>query len=331
MDPQEPSDHHTYSWIMLYADMVHFLLRALKFYHGHLVSEQQAFEADPDLAGLVSDDSRRNFGLYREVAEVERVTLWLEEKIERGGAKAFDYDISMSHGMVRYLKSVGSLYLQHLRARRNALSLRANLSTNTLESIDTEITRFEERLDTGVFGNATMRPLLVDEIKRSPEPEAVAATPETARLAHVPRPPPVIMQSIEVLDPELRERCLDLFHKFADGNQLERLDTVVAEAGRILEDRLRRATKATDGATGRDLTTRAFTGPRALFEISTIKSEQEAAGLLFMGAFGYIRNPTQHKLRKDLSAQRVVQIVGFIDYLISLLEAATPREDGRDG
>ena len=63
------------------------------------------------------------------------------------------------------------------------------------------------------------------------------------------------------------------------------------------------------------------------FRISDVDAEQQAAFLLFRGAFGYIRNRAHHKLLSDLPPERVVQIVGFIDYLISLAESAVRRED----
>jgi hypothetical protein len=55
--------------------------------------------------------------------------------------------------------------------------------------------------------------------------------------------------------------------------------------------------------------------------LSSIPAEQEAAHLLFRGVFGFIRNPFHHHLIGDLSPERTLQLVGTVDYLLSLLEA----------
>lgn len=102
----------------------------------------------------------------------------------------------------------------------------------------------------------------------------------------------------------------------------ERLDTVIAEATRILETRLRTLTGAPQECVGVDLARRAFAGESPLLRVSDVTSEQEAVHLLFRGAFGFIRNPVQHKLLGKLSPDRVLQILGFIDHLLFLAETA---------
>jgi uncharacterized protein (TIGR02391 family) len=109
-----------------------------------------------------------------------------------------------------------------------------------------------------------------------------------------------------------------LFRQFEASAQADRHDTVVTEATRILEDRLRKLTGTTDGATGAELATRAFAGNAPALRVSDIEAEQQAAHLLYRGVFGFIRNNVHHKLRPDLASERVLQILGLIDYLIFL-------------
>jgi uncharacterized protein (TIGR02391 family) len=115
---------------------------------------------------------------------------------------------------------------------------------------------------------------------------------------------------------------LDLFNQFQESGQADRNDTVVAEASRILENRLRAVTGCTDGSTGKQLVTLAFNGQKPKLRVSSVPSEQEAAQLLFMGTFGFIRNQVQHKLLGSLPAERVLQVLGWIDYLLSVIEQA---------
>lgn len=175
-----------------------------------------------------------------------------------------------------------------------------------------------------MFSEATPWPLLVDQLEAPQESEQEDTANES--LSHVKRPKPVFFNSIEILDSELKNRCLDLFNHFEETFQPERHDTVVTEATRILENRLRILTKSSGSETGADLAAKAFAGKEPMFIVSEIQSEQDATHLLFRGAFGYIRNRAHHKLLSDLSAERVLQIVGFIDYLISIAESAKYNE-----
>lgn len=62
--------------------------------------------------------------------------------------------------------------------------------------------------------------------------------------------------------------------------------------------------------------------------ISAIAAEQEGAYALYRGVFGFIRNSVGHRLLGDLQPERVLQIGGMIDYLISVAEAARRKEPG---
>jgi hypothetical protein len=57
-----------------------------------------------------------------------------------------------------------------------------------------------------------------------------------------------------------------------------------------------------------------------------------------MGVFGFLRNPTHHRLLGELALERVMQQLGMIDYLLGLLdgaqrertsEAKTPAPDAK--
>jgi hypothetical protein len=104
--------------------------------------------------------------------------------------------------------------------------------------------------------------------------------------------------------------------------QHDRLDTVISEATRILEDRLRALAGADVSCSGVDLATFAFRLPAPRLGVSEVPAEQAAAQLLYRGIFGFVRNSAHHRLLGELQPERVLQVVGMVDYLISVAEAA---------
>ena len=322
LDKTEPNDRHIYNWVLLYRESVLFFIKALKFYESIIDKELSDVDEDEHLKELLTDDVKREFRLEKGVNQAQRTREWLEREIAKGEESDFHYDINMSHGSVRYIKSVCTLYIKFLYTRRNLFSERPNVSANTLEAVDTQITRLEEILNSGVFASASPVPLLVDQLDEQNKYEEQEVEVKHEAITFARRPKPVFIESIEILDSELKGRCLDLFNHFEEVSQPERHDTVVTEATRILENRLRILTKTTGGETGAELAAKAFAGKTPMFKISNIQAEQDAAHLLFRGAFGYIRNRAHHKLLADIPPERVLQILGFIDYLISVAESA---------
>ena len=176
----------------------------------------------------------------------------------------------------------------------------------------------------GVFQKASAPPLLVDEVvSASPAEESPLNQP----VSNVKRPRPVVISSVEVFDPELRERCLDLFEKFKEDGQRDRLDTVITEATRVLENRLRKLSGASVTCTGVDLATFTFGGQTPRLVASSVPAEQEAVHLLFRGVFGFIRNQVHHRLVGELQPDRVLQVLALIDYLISVGQGALVTAD----
>jgi len=321
----EPPDRHQYLCISFYREKVLFFVAAIKYYEDLLKEEERQVEADPHLSALLTKDIRRQLRIGRDHSEATRLRERLEQEIAKQ-PESFDIDISLSHRITRYLKSVGLLYLDFLKQKRNEFSKFPNITRNTLSAIDLQITTLEEVLHTqGIFAKASPLPLLVEH-DLSNITSSQPTQDERDSSTTVSRPKPVIIKSIEILDPQLRDRCLDLFTEFEVSGQPERHDTVVSEATRVLENRLRILTRTNDNATGMYLAARAFAGQSPLLRVSETASEQEAVHLLFRGTFGFIRNSVQHRLLSDLAPERVLQILGLIDYLIFIANTASPAE-----
>jgi hypothetical protein len=318
METSENHDDYQYNWVLFERDTILFVLRAIDFYLALLGDEEAELSSDPDLAALITDDTRRELGLKRDKERTQRIKQWLEDKLA-DRKNSWDVSFSPSHWLVRFMKSVGLLYLAKLKKSRNSLASRTNVTSATLSAVDREISSKEEIFNTsGVFKNAS--PL---ELLASYGEETVAtdtqATAEGVSLLTASRPRPILVGSIEILDHELRTRCLDLFNKFQESGQSDRNDTVVSEATRILENRLRTVTACEDGKSAKQLVTLAFNVDNPIVAVSSVRAEQEAAQLLFLGTFGFIRNQVQHKLLGDMPAERVLQILGWVDYLLSVI------------
>ncbi len=322
--PREPHDSHTYQDVSFDRSTLEFYLLAVTFYNGLLQEDWQAIQADPDLKILLDPEARKDLAIVRELERIGRVSDWLKMQIQRAGTGPFGVEVSISHGTVRLIKSVGQLYIKHLWQSRNRLASRPNISRHALSAVDTEITRFEEKTTIGILHDATPVDLLVGEVLQEAQPEP---TQRVETLAQTQRPRPVVIGTIEVLDADLRTRCLDLFEVFGQEDKRDRLDTVVSEAARVLEHRLRTLSGAPPTCTGVELASYCFGGSTPRLVVSTVPAEQEGVHLLFRGAFGFIRNPVQHKLMRELQPERVLQILALVDYLVYLAVTATKAKE----
>jgi len=318
MEISENHDDHQYNWVMFDRGTILFVLRAIDFYLTLLGDEEAELSSDPDLAALITEESRRELGLRRDKERTQRIKTWLEEKLA-GRDDSWDVTISPSHWLVRFMKSVGLLYLAKIKRSRNALAARTNVTSSTLATVDREISSKEEIFhSSGVFKNASPLELLASYDRDPVEADSQHQAQSTS-LLHAMRPRPVLVGSIEILDHELRTRCLDLFNQFREAGQSDRNDTVVSEATRILENRLRIVTSCNEGRSAKQLIAQAFNPDNPILRVSSVRAEQEATQLLFLGTFGFIRNQVQHRLLGEMPADRVLQILGWIDYLLSVI------------
>jgi uncharacterized protein (TIGR02391 family) len=322
----EPPDHHIYNWVNLFPDTLRFFLAAARYYQNRLEGELQRIQSDDLFSEVLDERTIESLEITKEAKRFSTIADRIQAQIDKS-PDAPDYELTLRHQDVRVLKALGILYLSHLEERRDGLSTSGRFSTMAIQALDSRIARFREILSLGVFKDATPWPLLVEEAGSIGPTEDVQGNKETTAQAR--RPPPRILSTIEILDPQLRERCLDLLEAFDEGEQSHRFDTVVAEATRVLEHRIRQLTGADASISGVNLMTYAFGGDHPKLVVSEDSSEQEAAHLMYRGATGFIRNPFHHRLIEDVSRERVLQILGLVDYLIYVAQTATPagRQD----
>jgi len=320
----EPPDHHVYRTVMFERDTFESFLTAVRFYEERLAEDIRSVQGDPELAGLLDQETLESYPIGGELRRTTRLREWLTLHLERSGtlpgARSHFVDISLPHEMVRFLKSVELLYLEHLRRKRDVIASHPTTSKALLYALDQQLAKFQEKIGVGVFKVATPYPLVIDQLPPIAVDPAATTGPPAA-----PRPRAVVPDSIEIRDSELRRRCLDLLARFQEDGDHDRLDTVISEATRILEDRLRKLAAADASRSGLDLATFAFRPAEPRLRVSEVTAEQEGAQALYRGIFGFVRNSAHHRLLGELQPGRVLQIVGMIDYLISV--AASARRD----
>lgn len=277
----EPPDSEIYSWVRFSKEGFHFLRSSVQYYLRLLESDLKGIKADPELAALFPDGKIHSYPLNEEIDRAKNVLEFLDHTIEKADTNAWHYRATVSHGLVRFLKSCRILYVAYLRLKRDEFNSQHGVSKQGVDAIDRRLSELEEATGTGIFADAIPYPLsapTVESLKQRMSGTQSKLEPNATR--------PVVIDTIEIRDPALRARCLDLFKLFQDDNQTERLDTVVTEATRILEDRLRGLSNAPAACTGVDLAKHAFNPEKPVLRLSEISAEQDAAHLLFRGVFG---------------------------------------------
>ena len=66
--------------------------------------------------------------------------------------------------------------------------------------------------------------------------------------------------------------------------------------------------------------------PTPRIKFSDVKDLQESAHLLFRGYSGFVRNEVMHGLVPSYTRERVLQLIGMVDYLLFILSAAETKK-----
>jgi hypothetical protein len=112
-------------------------------------------------------------------------------------------------------------------------------------------------------------------------------------------------------------------------------DTVIREAGVVLEDRLRTVGGVGSDLHGKDLVEAILSPGRGTLVFSSHPGEQDGVRMLYRGAMQFIRNPPMHKLIEypESTARLFIRLIDTL--LLLLSEGGLQREDavtaGRKG
>ncbi|MDP2181902.1 MAG: TIGR02391 family protein [Actinomycetota bacterium] len=316
-DFMEHDDSYVYD-VYFSRDTFHLIVAAIRHYKSLLDAGKRAVLEDSAIGAFMDESTFKTFPVARDMRTIDWLLERLEKTLSDQVENNWDYDFRVTHGNARILKSASLLYLDVLAVRRDEIANRPDVARAVVEALDEQLARLRELLETGIFSRMSTVSLAFDQLPQSSGHGLahVQASPSSAGAS-----PPVVLDSIQIRDPQLRSRCLDLVARFDSDGEHERLDTVLNEATRILEDRIRTLSGAEPELIGVDLARFAFAPPNHRIVLSDITAEQEGAHLLFRGVFGFVRNAVHHRLVDDLQPQRVLQILGMIDYLIFVAES----------
>jgi len=103
------------------------------------------------------------------------------------------------------------------------------------------------------------------------------------------------------------------------------LDTMIREAGVVLEDRLRAVGEAGSDLEGVRLVDALLIPEKGKLVFSSHPGEQEGVRMLYRGAMQFIRNPPMHKLI-EYPEDTARLLIRLIDSLLQLLSEGEPRQ-----
>ncbi len=317
-------DNHLYELVNFSSTALKLFVDALRHYQRLLETDIQELQQEEFIAQILPQETIGNLPIAQEISRIKRYADILEEKLQKAGD--WGAVLSIYHGDVRFLKSVTELYLNEIRVKRDSFARSRRVSKAALEALDTRIAELAEKNKGGIFQRAELVPLLVnprtEDIEESSPPVEAPASPRAPQGATSTLTP---IYGIELLDPELRQRCLDLLEQRLGDS--DKLDTIISEATRVLEHRIRLLSGADSTLSGLDLVTHAFGGNAPRIQLGENPAERDAAHLLFRGVFGFIRNPFHHRII-PINRERVIQLLGLVDYLLYVLENAAKTPSG---
>jgi hypothetical protein len=227
----------------------------------------------------------------------------------------------ITYGALRWLKAGMLLRIDQLKILRDQeFAKYSSVPVNVAQAINAKIAQDENLSESGIFNSMVPHPLNFDSVMPAPIKVQVADS-----ITVDPKGPLLVMR-VELLDAELRHRCGDLYEQFAnDPTHQDRFDTVLRDAGVVIESRIRELTGLAENLIGEVLLAKAIAADTGELIFGNDKSEQKAVHNLFLGFFGFIRNNVNHRLVPTYTKERAAQVLGMADYLLFLLSQGRRR------
>lgn len=220
-----------------------------------------------------------------------------------------------STAMLRYYKTGLMLMAQMYSDERNtAFSNYISIPRTIIKASNEKIQQIRNMAEEGILNRVSAYDLFIE---RTNEQEPIKFSSNTS----IPILQ-IVDDEIPIIDQELRQRCLFILRNLQAEENYGQFDTVIREISVILEDRIRNLSQIGESLSGSKLLTEAIKKEPNKILFSENRDQQEAAYLLFMGYSGFIRNEVMHRLVPNYTYERVVQLMGFVDYLLYLLSQA---------
>jgi hypothetical protein len=289
----------------------------LEFHRGleALLRELEQHRKSVEQLGLTASPFEEEVDYLRGMVE------WGKEKLEamKDSRRGMITVNGVTYGSLRYLKA-GILYRAFEVEKQKSAFLAKNkvVPKSVLRSFDARIEQLRGMAEMGKLSG--LKP--ADVLFELTETYAPAGdSPPTPKLVQA-LPPPASTSEVFVVDEVLRKRCLPLLGAIDGVGGTDQYDTVIREMSVVLEDRVREISGYTGNASGADLLGITMARDPVLIRFSPEKNVQDAAHLFFRGYSGLVRNEVMHRLVESYTRERVVQLLGTVDYLLYLLSRA---------
>lgn len=260
----------------------------------------------------------------KETRRLIRMIEWGKERLQKTVEPYDEITIGgVSYGSLRYLKA-GALYrAKKLIEKRDEIAKSHKyIPKAVVSAFDERIQQLVNLAEQGVLNGLKPADVFFDvyiEADKKAAHEVVRFVHETSKESYSNLEMPIV-------DQVLRDRCLKILRAIDEDGSQEKLDTVIREMSVVLEDRIREVSGITDPISGGDLISAAMAKQPSLIKFSERKDLQENAHLLFRGYSGFVRNEAMHRLVPSYTRERVMQLLGFVDYLLFLLTRAESQK-----
>lgn len=295
-----------------------FYISSYKEFHNGL---RIALEELKKYSSLIAELGLESSPYDKETRRLDRMIEWGEERLKGKEAKLPFDEITLSGvtwGTLRYLKTGILLHAQRLIEKRlKVLQKNQFIPRSIIQSFDERIKQLLNLAEQGMLNG--LRPTdiffeLLPSEKEDSKEEPMLKSPVTGIKYS--------SSEVPIIDPILRERCLALLRPILEEGFDEQLDSVIREMSVILEDRVREVSGYTGKLSGTELFSAVMAKEPLQIKFSNEKDIQESAHLLFRGYSGLVRNEVMHKLVPSYTQERVLQLLGTVDYLLFLLSRA---------
>lgn len=254
------------------------------------------------------NQGKQDSPFIQEIENVRSIVSWMNAHLKDKNNYEYIYQ-TLSHKIVRYLKA-GLLYKQLLVEDEINKIRQENSSMPDafFEELEEQIFKLKEEAEEGFFKNTKPADIFLSILL--PNKKNIVQTEKTC----------LLLDNIPIIDKELSDRCSSLL-ALADSKieSINQYDDVLRSAITVLESRIKDKTGLNDY--GDALIGKAFNKDKPILKVSSNENVQNGVIFLFKGYIAVIRNDLAHNV-VPLTRERTVQLLGFVDYLLSIVEGA---------
>lgn len=295
-----------------------FWVTTYKEFHEGLKSIVQELEK---YSGLAESLELESSPYEKEIKRLKDMIDWGEKRLGAEASQSLrEITVNgVSYGSLRYLKA-GMLFRvsQLFQKKSEVLKKAKTVPRSILQTFDERIQQLLNLAEMGKLNGLKPADVFFDIISSGEQPNE--------DLKILPQIPPPINQGtsfeVPIIDPVLRKRCLSILDALEEGGASDQYDTIIREMSVILEDRVRELSGYTGKLSGVQFFGETMGKLPPKIKFSDDKDIQESAHLLFRGYSGFVRNKVMHGLVSSYTRERVLQLMGMVDYLLFILSNA---------